>query len=74
VIQASHDGYLPAAEARRVFGEDSDAARLIDIDARNHRFRGAEAELAVALVDAVDWVAAANGSATVGGRAVGTPW
>jgi hypothetical protein len=64
VIQASHDGYLPATDARRLFGDDSEGARLIDIDARNHRFDGAESELAVALVEAVNWVAsAATGSA-----------
>jgi hypothetical protein len=63
VIQASHDGYLPAAHARRLFGDDSDAARLVDIEARNHRFDGAELQLALALLDGVNWVAAAaNGS------------
>jgi hypothetical protein len=58
VIQASHDGYLSGAQARRLFGEDSDAARLLDIEARNHRFDGAESQLAFALVDGVNWVAA----------------
>ena len=62
VIQASHDGYLPAARARQLFGDDSTDARLVDIDARNHRFAGAEAELASALVEAVNWVASPSTS------------
>lgn len=60
VIQASHDGYLPAASARRLFGDDSATARLVDIDARNHRFDGAESELVAALVAGVNWVASAE--------------
>jgi hypothetical protein len=64
VIQASHDGYLPASNARQLFGDDSATARLIDIDARNHRFDGAESALAVALVDAVNWIASAASDST----------
>jgi hypothetical protein len=67
VIQASHDGYLSAASARRLFGDDSVTARLVDIDARNHRFDGAESELAAALVEGVNWVASAEVDS--GGRA-----
>ena len=56
VIQASGDGYLPAADARVLFGSDSTASRLVAIDARNHRFGGGESAFAAALVDAVTWV------------------
>jgi len=56
VIQASGDGYLPAADARALFGSDSTASRLVAIDARNHRFGGGESAFAAALVDAVTWV------------------
>jgi hypothetical protein len=56
VIQASGDGYLPAARARELFGPDSTVKRLVAIDARNHRFSGGESTFAAALVDAVDWV------------------
>jgi hypothetical protein len=56
VIQASGDGYLPAARARELFGSDSAMRRLVAIDARNHRFNGGESRFAAALVEAVDWV------------------
>jgi hypothetical protein len=56
VIQASKDGYLPARRARQLFGPDSDTARLVTIDARNHRFSGGEPMFATALVEAVRWV------------------
>jgi dienelactone hydrolase len=56
VIQASGDGYLPAARARELFGSDSTTKRLVAIDARNHRFSGGESRFAAALVEAVDWV------------------
>jgi Bacterial virulence protein (VirJ) len=56
VIQASGDGYLPAARARELFGSDSTMSRLVAIDARNHRFSGGESRFAAALVRAVEWV------------------
>jgi hypothetical protein len=56
VIQASGDGYLPAARARELFGPDSTTRRLVPIDARNHRFGGGESTFAAALVEAVEWV------------------
>jgi hypothetical protein len=56
VIQASGDGYLPAARARELFGVDSASRRLVPVDARNHRFNGGESRFAAALVAALDWV------------------
>ena len=56
VIQASGDGYLPAARARELFGSDSTMRRLVAIDARNHRFSGGASSFAAGLVKAVDWV------------------
>lgn len=56
VIQASGDGYLPAARARDLFGSDSATRRLVAIDARNHRFSGGESRFAAALLEAVAWV------------------
>jgi Thioesterase domain len=56
VVQASGDGYLPAARARELFGADTATKRLVAIDARNHRFSGGESSLAEALLDAVGWV------------------
>jgi pimeloyl-ACP methyl ester carboxylesterase len=57
VVQASGDGYLPAARARELFGPDSPTKRLVAIEARNHRFSGGESSFAAALLDAVSWVA-----------------
>jgi hypothetical protein len=56
VIQASGDHYLPAAQARALFGPDSPTRRLLTIDARNHRFSGGESAFSAALVEAVEWV------------------
>ena len=57
VVQASGDGYLPAARARELFGPDSPTRRLLAIDARNHRFSGGEASFTAALTEAVSWAA-----------------
>ena len=56
VIQASGDHYLPAAQARALFGPDSPTRRFLAIDARNHRFSGGESAFSAALVEAVAWV------------------
>ena len=58
VIQASHDGYLPAARARQLFGPDLDTRKLVTIEARNHRFDGGELAFTNALRDSIIWVAA----------------
>jgi hypothetical protein len=55
VIQATHDNYLPAARARSLFGTDSAVKRLVEINARNHRFGGGEDAFAAALREAVGW-------------------
>jgi len=64
VIQASGDGYLPAARARVLFGADSATSRLVAIEARNHRFSGGESTFADALVRAVEWVSSSAGVAS----------
>jgi type IV secretory pathway VirJ component len=56
VIQASRDNYLPAADARRLFGPDTDRRRLYAIDAKNHRFSGGKAAFDAALLDALHWI------------------
>jgi hypothetical protein len=57
VIQASHDNYLPAADARRLFGPDTDRRRFYAIDAKNHRFSGGKTAFDAALLDALHWIA-----------------
>ncbi len=46
VVQASGDGFLPAARARELFGADTTTKRLVAIGARNHRFSGGESAFA----------------------------
>jgi hypothetical protein len=56
VIQATHDNYFPAAEARQRFGSDTATRRFYEIDAKNHRFSGGAAAFNSALVDALNWL------------------
>lgn len=56
VIQADHDDYLPADEARTLFGPETAARRLYAVAARNHRFSGGRDAFAAALTSALRWV------------------
>ncbi len=58
VIQATHDGYLPAARARELFGSEGDDRRFYAVEASNHRFSGGLPAMAAALADALRWIAA----------------
>jgi type IV secretory pathway VirJ component len=58
VIQATGDQYLPASEARRLFGDDSPTRRFFAVEARNHRFSGATAPFDRTLGCALAWVVA----------------
>ncbi len=56
VIQAEHDDYLPAADARALLGPDTPGRRLYAVAARNHRFSGGRDAFAAALTSALRWV------------------
>jgi hypothetical protein len=56
VIQATHDGYLPAGRARELFGPDTPVRRLYAIDAKNHKFSGGRPAFDAAWLDAVRWI------------------
>ena len=56
VIQSTRDNYLPAAAARALFGPDTARRWFQSIDARNHSFRGARAELFAAARAALSWI------------------
>lgn len=58
VIQSAHDDYLPAAEARLLFGDDTDARRLQAINAADHTFSDARSAMYAALAAALDWITA----------------
>ena len=58
VVQASGDRYLPAAQARALFGADSDVRRFFEVPAGNHRFSGGKTAFRQALLDALAWAGA----------------
>jgi type IV secretory pathway VirJ component len=59
VIQSTGDSYVPAEEARQLFGPDSSTRRFYRIEARDHGFNGGKPELMRALDDALQWIEAA---------------
>jgi pimeloyl-ACP methyl ester carboxylesterase len=56
VIQSTRDSYLPAEEARELFGEDTDRRRLHAIVARNHSFSGATETLYETVQRSLEWL------------------
>jgi fermentation-respiration switch protein FrsA (DUF1100 family) len=56
VIQSTRDNYLPAGDARALFGADSPRRVLHAIDARNHSFGGARPALYSALRTSLAWI------------------
>jgi pimeloyl-ACP methyl ester carboxylesterase len=56
VIQSTRDNYLPAEEARTLFGSDTDRRQFHAIEARNHSFAGARPLLYETLRSSIDWV------------------
>jgi hypothetical protein len=56
VIQSTHDRYLPAAEARGLFGPDIGTRRFVEVEARNHEFGGARDTVLRELDNALGWI------------------
>jgi type IV secretory pathway VirJ component len=56
VIQSTGDKYVPAEEARQLFGPDTPARRLYSVEASNHGFSGGRDELMRDLDDALAWI------------------
>lgn len=63
LIQSTRDSYLPAREARALFGADTPLRAFHAIDARNHSFGGAREHLYDALRDSMAWIEEAGGHA-----------
>jgi type IV secretory pathway VirJ component len=61
VIQSAGDGYLPARQARALFGPDGPSRRFFEVPGHNHRFDGAGRELGTALSQALQWILAGLG-------------
>jgi pimeloyl-ACP methyl ester carboxylesterase len=56
VIQSTRDNYLPAEQARSLFGADTDRRQFHAIEARNHSFAGARPALYETLRASIEWV------------------
>ncbi len=56
VIQSTNDGYLPASQARELFGPDSELHRLYAIQAKNHSFKGAKDALFDQMAASLSWI------------------
>jgi len=56
VLQSTGDSYVPAAEARTLFGPDTATRRLYAIQARNHGFGGGQEQLFRDLDAALAWI------------------
>jgi hypothetical protein len=56
VIQSTHDKYLPADHARKLFGPDTKLRRLHAIEAENHSFGAARELLYDAIQESLTWV------------------
>ncbi|MFN7982752.1 MAG: AcvB/VirJ family lysyl-phosphatidylglycerol hydrolase [Vicinamibacterales bacterium] len=56
VIQSTGDNYVPAREARQLFGADTPVRRLHAIEARNHSFSNARPQLYETLRTSLVWL------------------
>jgi fermentation-respiration switch protein FrsA (DUF1100 family) len=56
VVQSTRDHYLPAAEARELFGPNTPRRHFEAIEARNHSFGGARQDLYRAMSESLDWI------------------
>jgi fermentation-respiration switch protein FrsA (DUF1100 family) len=56
VIQSKGDSYVPAEEARRLFGPDTPTRRLYQVNARNHGFSGGTDEMLGDLDESLKWI------------------
>jgi len=58
LIQSTRDDFLPASEARKLFGSESETDKFFAVEARNHRFSGGAAAFGRSLGESVRWMAA----------------
>ena len=56
VIQSTHDGYVPAAEARQLLGPDTAWRELVPIESRDHNFGGAIDVLYREMKRSLQWI------------------
>ncbi len=56
VIQSSNDQYVPAAEARKLFGPDTDVRRFVPVEADDHNFSGSLDTMYAEMERAFHWI------------------
>lgn len=56
VIQSTHDDYLPAAEARQLFGPDTASRTLRPVESSDHNFEGGVSALYREMTSCFDWI------------------
>lgn len=56
VIQSTHDDYIPAAEARTLFGPDTSSRLLRPIESKDHTFEGAVSTLYREMNSCFEWI------------------
>jgi fermentation-respiration switch protein FrsA (DUF1100 family) len=64
VIQSTNDNYLPAVEARELFGPDTELRHFFPIEAQNHSFKGARDALYARMSRCLDWICKEQPAAT----------
>ena len=56
LIQSTGDDFLPASDARKLFGTESETAKFFAVEAHNHRFSGGTAAFNQSLCEAMQWI------------------
>lgn len=56
VIQSTHDDYIPAAEARTLFGPDTSSRIFRPVESKDHAFEGAIPTLYREMTSCFDWI------------------
>lgn len=65
VVQSTRDSYVPAAEARDLFGPDTPYRWLQPVESRNHSFGGGRPQLYAAIARGVGWIMGLRKKGTV---------
>jgi fermentation-respiration switch protein FrsA (DUF1100 family) len=56
VIQSTHDDYIPAAEARELFGPDTSSRTLRPVESSDHNFEGGVSALYREMTSCFEWI------------------
>jgi len=56
LIQSTGDDFLPASEARKLFGSESETDKFFAVESHNHRFSGGTAAFGESLRESMRWI------------------